>query len=114
MFKVKKNIAAFLVSIMLLTQIGIAQHNVIHLADHVSYNSAHDHHDHDHDNQTHSQNLCEICLVSQSFSFGLVSDYRSVLFGVVTKEIFVPHSERVATKTKNLTYNPRAPPHFLI
>jgi len=112
MFKITNGMAAAFVAIMLLTQIGIAQHNVVHFTDHAHYEH---HHEDDQDNhERNASEACQTCLLIKLLSSSLISNPS--LSPVHTNHVdnITNHHDHVITHTKQKLYNPRAPPSFLI
>lgn len=106
MASVKKYMALIVLAFLVLSQVGIAQHNTVHFTDHA--------HQQDEHNNKQSRETCQICLSAKSFSLGLKTDFiaLTVLF---TGHYSVQVSSDIALSNEAISlYNPRAPPAFLI
>lgn len=112
MFKMTKNMAAILVAIMLLAQIGIAQHNVVHFTDHGHYEHSHD--DQNDDHQKNVSETCQICLLAKSLSFGLLPYSPALNAPVLSSYTVLNSHDQVVAVYKRALYNPRAPPVLLV
>jgi hypothetical protein len=113
MIKMTKHIAATLLAVMLLAQVGVAQHRSVHFTDHSHYEH-HQNKDYDSNHNKQSEEICQICLSSQILSMGLI-DFQIYLPEPVAFWDDLPQSEAyVLKKTPDAPYNPRAPPIFLI
>ncbi len=112
MFKMTKNMAATFVAIMLLAQIGIAQHNVVHFTDHGHYEHSHD--DNDGDHKKSASEACQICLLTKSLSLGLAPDYVDLTISVLSAHAALKSHDQIITNHQYAFYTPRAPPIFLI
>jgi hypothetical protein len=113
MLKMTRNFSAILIAILLLAQIGIAQHSTIHFSDHTHYEHANHNDEHDeHDNELSKE--CQTCLIIKSLSISLDSN-QAMLTNIARVDL---HFLKIPTQPlKNITlhsYNPRAPPVFLI
>lgn len=107
-----KNMAAIFVAIMLLAQIGIAQHNTVHFKDHGHYeHNQKDHGDHHKKNASES---CQICLLAKSLSSGLVATHAEIPAPVLSVHRTLKSRDQIAHNHQYGFYNPRAPPVFLI
>ena len=100
-----------LMVVMLLAQIGVAQHSSVHFTDHGHY--GHNHDDHEKHDQNATEN-CQICLITKSLSFGLASDTTSITLPFIFGEELQKGGDLVFTAHHALLYNPRAPPSPLI
>lgn len=107
-----KSIAAIFVAIMLLAQIGVAQHNAVHFTDHSHYE--HNHDDHNDEHEKNASENCQICLLTKSLSFALFSDSDSFVISAFLGGDSFCHDDQVITADHCRSYNPRAPPVFLI
>ena len=116
MFKMTKNMAAIFVAIMLLAQIGIAQHNSVHFTDHGHYEYVHDDHNHDNhqDHKKNARETCQICLLAKSLSSGLVATHAEIPAPVLSVHRALKSRDQIAHNYQYGFYNPRAPPVFLI
>ncbi len=111
MIKMTKNVAATLMAIMLLAQIGLAHHSTVHFTDHSHYEQA-DEERNNHGKQ--AQESCQICLVVKSLSLGLIGDDVSVSPAVTVNSKIAENYNNTINRNIRLSYNPRAPPVFLI
>jgi hypothetical protein len=118
-----KSIATVFVTIMLMAQIGVAQHNTVHFSDHGHYQQAHLEHDNGHDEYDDHHNddqkksasdACQICLLAKSLSFACVSADGYVLPPVMAGHRTYKRHDQITLITKVARYNPRAPPSLLI
>lgn len=107
-----KNMAAIFVAIMLLAQIGIAQHNTVHFTDHGHYEHSHD--DHDDDHKKNVSKDCQICLLTKSLAFGLIVPSVDLPAPVLSGYAAVKNPNQIIIRHERTLYNPRAPPAFLI
>jgi len=123
MFTTTKHIAATLMAIMLLTQIGLAQHSAVHFTDYghyeqgYSHNHIHtqdDHEDHDSEHQKNTSESCQICLLSKSIAFSLTTNQADFLKLSLSRYQAVHYAKAFILKRQQVKYNPRAPPVFLI
>ncbi len=108
----KKNVAAIFVLIMLLAQIGIAQHNVVHFKGHG--HSEHHHDDHNDDHKKNVSETCQTCLLVKSLSFGLVTYHPDLPTPEFVGCAFLNNDNRAPTSNQHALYHARAPPGFLI
>ena len=117
-------IATLVMAIMLLVQLGVAQHSAVHFAEHfdsTSIESNHsDHHDHgDHhndrdNNEEHTSLECDICLMAQSLSLAFINKH-SFLTRLVVANHAPPKTDSYIARVKHGEfYSPRAPPLLLI
>ena len=113
-----KQIATILVALMLLAQIAAAQHSSVHcLDDHGHYEQAsHDGHDHDNheDHQEKVDDHCQICLLTASIHFGLISEQNTLNYAAISSHNFIKNSDQIISDQKYSLHKPRAPPAFLI
>ena len=115
MIKVTKHATAIAMAIFLLAQIGIVQHNVVHFTDHGHYEHTHDdHQDHDDHNKKNTSEACQICLLTESISLGLVEHHTGILTSAVADNDNPKSHDQVFVNHKHTRYNPRAPPSLLI
>ena len=122
--KAPYSLAIFVTVIMLLAQLGVAQHSAVHFTEHshsIGIQSNHDnHHDHgdhhnDHDNNEEHANLeCEICAITQSLSLALINKH-SFSTQLVAISYSLPKTDSYIAGIKHEElYSPRAPPLLLI
>lgn len=106
-----KHVSAILMAIMLLAQIGIAQHAVVHFTDHGHY----DHSQGDHgDHKKNASEDCQICVLTKSLSLGLASEKADLAVHVVAGHAFKKSHDHIVNNHRYALYKPRAPPVFLI
>jgi hypothetical protein len=67
-----------LITLLLLAQIGVAQHSAVHSDHHDCGHAEHHHGEHDHDAPEKAQDKCDVCLSIQSMAFGLITDKSEV------------------------------------
>lgn len=111
-----KNLTAAFMAIMLLAQIGIAQHATVHFNDHGHYEHQHDGFG-DSDHQDHKRSAtenCEICVITKSLAFGLISDQQTVFTPYIYVHDHVSNHDQIINTFQHASYNPRAPPAILI
>ena len=109
--------SALFVAVMLLAQIGIAQHYTVHFTDHGLYEHHYDDHAEDDTNSDHKKNAseaCQICLLTKSLSLGIVPSDVYLSARVISTHTFAKTHDQRNTPAKYASYNPRAPPAFLI
>lgn len=116
--------AAIFMAIMLLAQIGTAQHSVVHFEDHAHYEYPQDHEGHsghaDHDDhegdrqENRASQDCQICLIVKSMSLAL-NDQNEVLhiFSIYDHSFFTT-DDLIISDNQHRLYHARAPPAFLI
>lgn len=116
MFKMTKNIAAIFAAIMLLAQIGIAQHNVGHFTDHGHYEHGLEEHDHE-DKKDHKKGVseaCQLCLLTKSLSSGLLSYHADLSVPSFSGHDVFKSRDHVVSNLQTTPYIPRGPPALLI
>ena len=107
--------AAIFVAIMLLAQVGIAQHNVVHFTDHGHYEHNHDEHNGDeNERKKTASESCQICLLTKSLSFGLIANHTDLPVSALSSHAALKSHDRILINHQHALYNPRAPPAFLI
>lgn len=116
-----RRIAATLVAIMLLAQIGIAQHNLVHFVEHTHdthVQKAHSHTSPAHqDQKNHKKNVseaCQTCLMIKSLNMALVTNAVNIAVPTFLRTSDTSRDIQITDKTQIGFYNPRAPPFFLI
>ena len=127
MLKMTKHMTVILVAIMLLAQIGVAQHYVVHFTDHghyeYSYNEqGHDDHGHDNthndndheDHRNNSNENCQTCLIAKSLAFSLTGEQNNLSETVASGHSFLQGRNQVISRHQKTLYSPRAPPAFLL
>ena len=105
-----KNVAAIFVAIMLLAQIGIAQHNIVHFTDHGYY-------EHGRDDDNHKKNAsetCQICLLTKSLSLGLVVYHADLVVPVLSGHVALKNYDNVVNNNQYALYNSRASPALFV
>lgn len=112
MNKLTKHATVIAMAILLLAQIGIAQHNVVHFTDHAHYENGHDHDHGDHKKNTSEP--CQICLLVKSLSLGLTSYHAGLSVPVFWEHNTLKSLEQFMVKHQSTRYNPRAPPSLFI
>ena len=105
-----KYMVAIFAAIMLLAQIGIAQHNAVHFTDHGHYEQ----NGNDSDQKQNVSETCQICLLTKSLSFGLIAHHVELPTPVLSSYVALKSHDQIVTSYRRTLYNPRAPPSFLI
>ena len=104
-------IYAVLAAVMLLSQVGIAQHNSIYFTDHDHH--GHNHHDHE-KNQEQTKEDCPACLITKSLSLALVVQQTDLFITVTFDHDVLRDYDQILTTYDYSLYAPRAPPTVLI
>lgn len=123
----KRRLCAIIVALMLLTQLGIAQHSTVHFLDHVHYakitdkgvdSHAHHHADEHHDDDGQSGSLteefCDLCLIVKSLSVAISWVQTDLNWAFGAYSFFDADDSAVIRSEVYYAYNSRAPPTFLI
>ena len=110
--------AATFVVIMLLAQIGMAQHHVVHVTDHSNYEhyEHYEHGDDDHDGDHHkaARENCQICLLTKSLSLGLAAHHVALAVPVLSGHSVLGSDDHMVINHQYALYNSRAPPVLFI
>lgn len=97
-----------LMVIMSLAQIGLAQHNSVHVIDHY-YELSHDDH---RDNKDNTNDDCRICHLTDSFN-GVEYTQNTNAY-LLEKSVHTVSFDAPYNQTAYFSYRSRAPPSFLI
>ncbi len=109
----KHNVAKLLVTIMLLAQLGLAQHATVHFAVH-GHGMEHHHNDGDQDHRKSADEQCQICLSAKSFSHALASSPQNLEFIIERTQAVQALAPSSYTQIVRTPYGPRDPPVRLI
>ena len=112
MFKMTKNMAAVFIAIMMLAQLGLAQHSAVHFNAHGHYEQTQDNDDSD-QNKRVGEN-CKICLLTKSLSVGLTASQAELPVPSGQVQADFAYNNSTIAQSRAASYNPRAPPAFLI
>lgn len=114
MNNIKGSILGVLALVMLLAQVGVAQHASVHFTDHGHYEHSHDGHDHGDENNKTAQENCSICLLTKALGFGIVPEQALVYASLSSDHGLFQGYDLFVSNQQLQPYNPRAPPTFLI
>ncbi len=110
-----KRVSAFLIAIIMMAQIAIAHHNVVHLADHSLSHYEHSDESHDdHDQKRNASEECQICLHVKSLSVATIDqDISSFISIAKSQDSFATGNDQISNDSFT-SYHSRAPPNPLI
>lgn len=114
----KHKISAFLLTIMLLAQIGLAQHASVHFLEpgQQSHTTQHQLDPHGNDQEPHKKasDSCQICISAKVFSHGLTSSTAIILPISLFSETVISSTDQITGDITYLSAQPRGPPALLI
>ncbi len=114
-YSVRSTILSFVLLVMMMAQVGLAQHATVHFTDHSHIDYHHnDGNDGDQDQHKNTDEACQICLSAKAFSHGLLGDQDSALIAIAYTQTIAVQAGQHYRQIKRGLYNPRAPPTFLI
>lgn len=114
----KKQIAQFMLVMLLGAQLALAQHAAVHFATegHIGIHTEQgsDGKSNPGPNKPQSDKLCQICLLAKSFSHIVLNSPALVPQTVFEFSFIFPPAQEVRVQAIASAYQPRAPPAFLI